>query len=141
MNDNDFNVKISQFIGNEIKPNHNFEGRDDNRYFECLECGLTQSWSEYIKIKSHPNGLCPNTKDDYINDLNVIRYAENKVDYKYWIFLHKIVHEPDMPMNHNFDMNCLRLMGAASIKQRTEALIQWFERKDFEKSWYGKGIN
>lgn len=55
---------------------HTWDGRCDNRYFECELCGDTQSWSEYKRAGAHPHGPCTGTKDNYPEDLNAMHSAE-----------------------------------------------------------------
>lgn len=66
---------------------------------------------------------------DYCNDLNAMHEAESTifnsdVASKYAYELHKIVHSPEMPTNHNFCINCFQLLLHATATQRAEAFLR-----------------
>ena len=69
-------IAISKVLGFKQKPEHSFDGRCDNRYFECEQCGETQGWLEYKRNGKHPEGPCSNTRNNYPEDLNAMHEAE-----------------------------------------------------------------
>lgn len=75
------NAAITAELG--IKPldSHRFEGKDENRYFECMDCGETVIWSVHKGAKfKFPEGPCRNSKEDYCGDLNAMHEAESQLD-------------------------------------------------------------
>lgn len=78
MNPDKQKEEIALWLGAEIRPNHDMDGRDENRYFECIYCGIIQSWRERCK-DGELKGRCVADKNDYLNDLNAMHEAENKL--------------------------------------------------------------
>lgn len=71
---------IARKVQDPVKPQHHWDGMNDNRYFECNHCGCTQGWGEYVRNnKIHPAGPCAGTRLNYPEDLNAVREAEEFV--------------------------------------------------------------
>lgn len=76
MNREQQRIAIAAHLGHKTLPKHGMVGRDENRYFQCQLCGITQGWHEWNKSKKDPEGPCANTLNEYLDDLNVMREAE-----------------------------------------------------------------
>lgn len=64
---------LDEYMGIIPAAKHVFEDRDERRWFECTQCGLTQRWSEYCKAKGHPYGPCRNSTIAWMESTDALR--------------------------------------------------------------------
>lgn len=76
MNREQQRIAIAAHLGIKTRLKHEMDGKDENRYFQCVWCGITQSWSEFQKSKKDPEGPFANTLNEYLDDLNAMREVE-----------------------------------------------------------------
>lgn len=126
-------IAISEYVGNKIRAEHEFDGKDENRYFECIYCGAYQSWSDYNKSKQHPDGPCANTKFDYSEDLNAIcdavRVFTQEQLRAYGEHLTKIVASPHgngfhLYVKYPWTGDDVAALAFATAQQRSEAFLK-----------------
>ncbi len=135
MNEKQIHLAIAKSLGKESLPGHKFEGRDDNRWFECSSCGQTYSWGDYKK-SGEPLGPCANwsyeedryeqMRDILLSKLTCAQGAE------YIKHLWKLVahYKTDW-----FGADAAYLLVLADINQMREAYLKtmglWIEEEQF----------
>lgn len=123
-------IAIAKAVGVKQKPEHFFDGRCDNRYFECEQCGETQSWREYKRDGKHPSGPCSNTRDNYPEDLNAMHEAiaslpSSRQEWLWLVELPKIIGLPAIADGDSWwRIQCPELLFSATAAQLAEAFLK-----------------
>lgn len=76
MTPEEMRMEIARHQGSKTFPKHDWDERDDRRYFVCTRCGERVGWGNYSKsigVTLHP---CSGDELDYPNDLNAMHEAE-----------------------------------------------------------------
>jgi hypothetical protein len=117
MNSNQKRCFIARKIGGNPLPKHNWDERDDRRYFICSNCAEYIGWGDYREGKGVYSDECANTDKDFPNDLNAMKMAEHFLDEKQRLaYVKNLLRSSDL----------FFLLNADS-EQRADAFIKVFE--------------
>ncbi len=116
---------MTAHLGHKIQPKHQMDGLDDNRYFQCNHCGITQSWSEYKKSGKDPEGPCANTEQNWGEDLNAMRDAETTLNEgQYALYVENLLaFVPEETCDLNPDAATF-FVAHSTASQRLEAFLR-----------------
>lgn len=85
-------IAIAEACGEKIFPQHDWDARDDRRYFVCSRCDERIGWGDWSKENGVFNERCPGNKNtDYLNDLNAMSRAwmtlsnDDKIRCSQWL--------------------------------------------------------